>query len=323
MTTEGLMPVAAVAELIREGHYLSLAGDEAALRQLPLGHWIGGTIPYFMAATGGTVSRDQVFVQPVTGFAAAPRLRLYDAGSLPQLCRNAPDHGFSLLIVPAFSTCHGDFARNAPNYEDMYLKPLAGWVAGTHLDDAGHATPQVVLGSSGEFSAEHAVVMDVELPPERFAQIDIVNPFKPGDGDAISFPDTGFSVDICRVNGEAMHLADYLCALEVDTRLPLVADYCGASVNVSIKHIDAAARRVEFYAPVFPGLTYRLAIASGESAPPGIGGDVSPMFACNCILNFLYEGLEGQPAGALTGPATFGEIGYQLLNQTQVVLTIR
>jgi hypothetical protein len=327
MQKEGLMPVAAVAELIRAGHYLSLAGDEAALRQLPLGNWIGGTIPYFMAATGGTVSRDQVFVQAVTGFASPPRLRLYDPGTLPQLCRNAPDHGFSLLIVPAFSACHGDFARNAPNYEDMYLKPLAGWVAGTHLDDAGHATPRVVLGPSGEFSAEHAVVMDVELPPERFAQIDIINPFKPGDGDAISFAETGFSVDTCFVNGEPMPLADYLSNLGVDTRLPLVADYCGASVNVSIKQIDMGARRVELYAPVFPGLNYRLATPSGEVAPPSVGGDASagvpPTFACNCILNFLYEGLEGQRAGALTGPATFGEIGYQLLNQTQVVLTVR
>ena len=45
-------------------------------------------------------------------------------------------------------------------------------------------------------------------------------------------------------------------------------------------------------------------------------------FSCNCILNFLFGELEGQSIGALQGPVTFGEIGYQLLNQTLVVLRI-
>ncbi len=40
-------------------------------------------------------------------------------------------------------------------------------------------------------------------------------------------------------------------------------------------------------------------------------------FACNCVLNFLYGKLEGAQAG-LPGPFTFGEIAYQLLNQTMV-----
>ena len=49
MPTEGLMPVPVVAGLIRDGHFLCLAGDEAALRQLPPGNWIGGTIPFIRA----------------------------------------------------------------------------------------------------------------------------------------------------------------------------------------------------------------------------------------------------------------------------------
>lgn len=51
---EGLMPVGEAAELIRSGKYLSIAGDEQALKQLPTGNWIGGTIPYFMAEQGGS-----------------------------------------------------------------------------------------------------------------------------------------------------------------------------------------------------------------------------------------------------------------------------
>ena len=45
-------------------------------------------------------------------------------------------------------------------------------------------------------------------------------------------------------------------------------------------------------------------------------------FSCNCILNYLYSELEGKKTGGITGPITFGEIAYQLLNQTMVYLTI-
>ncbi len=40
-------------------------------------------------------------------------------------------------------------------------------------------------------------------------------------------------------------------------------------------------------------------------------------------MNFLYGELEGQRISDLQGPVTFGEIGYQLLNQTMVVLRIQ
>lgn len=325
-TTQGLMPVAAAAELIRAGKYLSIAGDEAALRQLPTGQWIGGTIPYFMAADGGTVSRDQVYVNEIATFAAPPVLRFYDPAALPQLCRNAPDNGYSILIIPAFSECHASFARNAPNYEDMYMKPLIGWIAGVHLDDLNQVSPKVVLGTTGEFSDQDAVVMEVALPLEKFAQIDIVNLFRPGKGDAISFDATGFSAGDCRIDGQPGNLADYLLKREIDTRLPLVADYSGAMVNVSIKAIDRDARRVDFYAPVFPGLEYRIAapvtdyVESFQAALPPAAADIS--FSCNCILNFLYSDLAGKRTGSVTGPMTFGEIGYQLLNQTLVYLSI-
>ena len=48
----------------------------------------------------------------------------------------------------------------------------------------------------------------------------------------------------------------------------------------------------------------------------------SKSFSCNCVLNYLYAGLEGKKTGEFNGPATFGEIAYQLLNQTLVYLTI-
>jgi hypothetical protein len=39
-------------------------------------------------------------------------------------------------------------------------------------------------------------------------------------------------------------------------------------------------------------------------------------------LNYLYGKLEGRKTGDLTGPITFGEIAFQLLNQTLVYLEV-
>ena len=320
-----LVSVAEAAALIRQDKTLSIAGDEAALIQLPKGRWIGGTIPYFMAASGGCASRERVFVTDIPVSAEAPRMRLCDVDALPSICHKAPENGFTLLIIPAFSEAHERFARDAPGYEDMYMKPLAGWIAGVHLDDLGKRTPKVVLGETGEMTDQKAVVIDVPLPPEKMARIDIVNLFTQGDGDAITFPEGGFSAGTALINGRPVAFADYLAERKVDTKLPLVADYCGAMVNVSFKGVSAD-NRVDFYAPVFPGQTYKLAapvgdyVGSFQSALPANIDGLS--FSCNCILNYLYSNLEGRKTGDVVGPITFGEIAYQLLNQTLVYLAI-
>jgi hypothetical protein len=108
-----------------------------------------------------------------------------------------------------------------------------------------------------------------------------------------------------------------------DASQPLVADYAGTNINVSIKAVDEKAGRVSFYAPVFPDVDYR------EAAPVGdyvdafskfVPGDAQPILSCNCILNYLYGKLEGRRTGPFSGPVTFGEIAHQLLNQTLVYL---
>jgi hypothetical protein len=46
------------------------------------------------------------------------------------------------------------------------------------------------------------------------------------------------------------------------------------------------------------------------------------VFSCNCVLNYLYASLDGKKTGFFTGPVTFGEIAYILMNQTIVYLSI-
>ncbi|MBL8472746.1 MAG: hypothetical protein KF778_11535 [Rhodocyclaceae bacterium] len=325
MSGQLVSPSVAVA-MIKTGRYFSVAGDESLLATLPKGNWIGGSITYFMGQDGGETTRDRLFVTPLPTFGLQPELRMYDLASLPQVCEDAPAHGYSVIIIPAFTDVHVAFARNAPNYPDMYMKPLIGWIAGLHLDDVGMRDPVVVDGREVRLSDREVAVLHVPLPQERNARIDIVNLFVPGDGPAIVFPQGGFSAGACRVGGEAVNLADYITRQKIDTRLPLVADYCGAKINVSVRAVDAARQRVDFYAPVFEDMEYRFAApiadyvqAFQRALPDGVERE---SFSCNCILNYLYSELEGKKTGNMTGPMTFGEVAYQLMNQTMVYLTI-
>lgn len=314
------------AALIRAGHTLMLAGDAALLAKMPRGAWIGGTIPYFMGQAGGETTRDKLFVTDIATHGLAPELRHYDTARLANVCVDAPANGYTLLIIPAFTETHSSFARNAPGYEDMFMKPLAGWVAGIHLDDLGSAQPRIFLGSTGASFDDGAAVMHVPLPESKFAHIDIINLFVQGDGDRIRFIDSGFSVENCLVDGAPMNFAEYCITRKLDTRLPLVADYCGASINVAIKGIDAAAGRVDFYAPIFDDVEYRIATAVPDYVQAfrsALPKDVAAVtFSCNCVLNYLYSELEGKRVEKMLGPMTFGEIAYQLLNQTLVFLTV-
>jgi hypothetical protein len=239
----------------------------------------------------------------------------------------APQNGFSLIILPAFAEVHFDYAQNASTYEDMFMKPLIGWVAGIHLDDMGKRSPKVRDGRSANLLENQAVVIHVPLPDNAGANVEIVNLCSQGDGDTLEFQTSGFEATQCLVNGKPTSLAKYLKSIDHDSRLPLVADYCGAKINVSLRTVDHEQDKVDFYAPVFPHIPYKLA------KPWDTGYDVAfvqaaanlpdnPPFSCNCILNYLYSGLEGRHTGSATGPVTFGEIAYILLNQTMVLLSI-
>ncbi len=315
------------AGMIQSGATLAIAGDEDLLAALPCGNWIGGTIAYFMGQDGGTTTRERLLVTPLPGGAGlAPSIKLYDMATLTQVCADAPANGYSVIILPAFSDVHAEYAEHASHYDEMFMKPLVGWVSGIHLDDMGRRTPKVRDGRTGVLHGDQAVVAHVPLPNHVSAQVHIVNLFTQGGGDTIEFPEGGFEASTCLVNGKPTSLVQYLKRLRHDARLPLVADYSGALINVSLKTVDEARDKVEFYGPVFPRVAYQLAAPfSGDyetSFAAAIAGLPPADFSCNCILNYLYCGLEGKSTGQVTGPMTFGEIAYVLLNQTMVQLTL-
>lgn len=315
------------AALIRSGRNALLAGDEALLRQLPRGNWVGGTCPYFIGEEGGTMSREKIFVTVLPDEVTAIATRFYDARELRTIAADGPDNGFTFLIIPAFAPVHQSFAENVRDYAGIFDRPLLGWIAGSALKDADRGKPLVFDGRSGESSTEHAVAVHATLRPRVVAEIGIVNLFTPDGGDSITVDKAGFSCTDACVNGVSTNLAQYLVDAKVDTRLPLVADYFDAMVNVSVRSIDATRGEVSFYAPLFPNVTYRLA-RPVENYEAAFSREVRrigavPTLAMNCILNYTYGALEGKCAGDIRCPVTFGEIAYGLLNQTLVYMVLR
>jgi hypothetical protein len=317
-----------VMGMIKKGKKLILAGQESLLKELPDGRWIGGTIPYFMGDNGGEFTTEKIFINEVPDYAKDIKLIAYTEDTISKVYEDAFPNGLSVIIIPASSPVHLSFALNAPSYKNFAMTPLIGWISGINLADAGKTKAKVFFGEKYKSFENAAVVMHIELPQSKYAEINIVNIFKQGSGDIISFENTSFSVKDAIINGAKVNFADYIKKNNIDIKLPLVANYSGAMINISFQAVNEAEKKVDFYAPVFKGVDYRLAAPVGdyvsEFTKKMPTADVNNIFfSCNCILNYLYSELEGKSTGGVTGPITFGEIAYQLLNQTLAYVTIK
>lgn len=321
-----MMSVAEASQKIEAGATLVLAGSEKALSQLPKGKWIGGTSVYFVTEEGGKVDHENVFVTEIEK-AVNARAVVYAGEDLPSLTMNRFDNGLSMILIPAFSQAHSDFAIKGAEFPGLFEQPLMGWITGVHLDDIGSAKPKVFDGATGQAHEEGAAALHVELSAGDVADLDILNLFEQSEtSDVITFDADGFGAKTAKINGEELDFAAYLNEAGVDTQLPLVANYAGAMVNVSFQSVDAE-NGVAFYAPVVAGVEYHIAKPMGDDYAKAFAasaiGDGAAELSCNCILNYLYGELEGKKTGSFTGPATFGEIAYILLNQTMVRLAVK
>jgi hypothetical protein len=322
-----LLTLPEATEAIQNGKRLLLAADEEILSALPSGSWVGGTTPYFMTSESGVCSRDKVFATELPDEIVSVRITELDAAHLPDIYENMPCNGFGIVILPAGSVVHREFAMNAPYYTNFAGGPLAGWISGTHVSEIGHRTAKAYSGASASRDGDKAVVLYAELPGSHYADIEILNLFEPSNAETITFDQAGFSAKTARIDGREVPFADYVLKTELDTRLPLVADYCGAMINISFQSVDPETGIVTFYAPVFPHIPYHHAKPIADYVTAFLSKmrreHVRTMvFSCNCILNYLYSELEGKSTGGIAGPITFGEIAYQLLNQTMVYLTV-
>src|ERR1035437_4668657 len=135
MTTNVMCSLQEASARIAQGGHLLLAGGEHLIRQLPRGSWIGGTIPYFMAAQGGTHTNEMIFVTELPREATVKSIRLYTVDKLPSIPSDTADNGFSVIIIPAGSEAHQVYARDAGTYPGLFLTPTIGWIAGVGVED--------------------------------------------------------------------------------------------------------------------------------------------------------------------------------------------
>jgi len=318
-----LMTLNKTSELIGSGKLLHIAGTEALLKKLPKGNWVGGSTEYFMVKEGGKVTDELLFVTefPYTEFS----VKSYSSHEIETVAEDAYDNGFSIVIVPFDSMVHKVYAHNAAYYKDMFIKNITGWVSGVNLEKF-EQTPIAVDGTTGESYSDRAVTLHLEVPRNKTVSINIINIFTQDESSpVIEFTEEGFKSEKCLVDGEEILLADYIAKNNIDTKLPLVGNYSGNGVNISFKSIENGV--VDFYAPVFSGIKYRMAKGISDYAKEFNKRlvdctDKQAVFSCNCILNFLYGELEGKSIDVFAGSITFGEIAYQLINQTLVYVSV-
>lgn len=309
--------------LINEGKTLHIAADDMLLKKLPKGKWIGGTTPYFISDEGGVFTKDKLFVDEID-YAEDIKISVYGKYNIFQVVEECYDNGLTMLIMPYGSTVATKYSKEAPEIEELLMHPIVGWISGLDLNGEGQA--KVYDGTRGESYTDKAVAMYIKLPEGKTAMINMINIFSDDKTDpVIRFPENDLSVTKCSVNGQDVNFAEYIAKKGIDTKMPLVADYNGSYINTSIKEVKEGS--VSFYAPVFKNIEYRFATSVDDYAKEfktriEKAGARNPVISCNCILNYLYGDLTGKKIPPYTGPVTFGEIAYQLLNQTLVYCEI-
>ena len=311
------------SDMINSGKWLHISGNEDLLKKLPSGNWIGGSTEYFMNTNGGIVTDENLFVAEIPYDNC--KIASYDEKNIENITEDAFENGFTITILPFDSEAHKLYAAKASGFKGMFAKNIVGWISGLNLSKNSQ-TPIAVNGKTTECSNSKAVALHIQTPSNQVVNIGIVNIFTPNeDGPLIEFYKDGFTVDKCLIDGREVVFADYIAQSGIDTKLPLVGSYSGAGVNVSFKQIENGT--VYFYAPVFKNIKYRFANKISDYAKEFEGKlkqfeNAKAVFSCNCILNFLYGELEGKQMQHFYGPITFGEIAYQLVNQTLVYVVI-
>jgi len=340
-----------VADMIRSGETLMLSGTEEVLTGLPNGNWVGGTSSYFMCKDGGQKNTDKIFVMKLPEGAKLEQVKFYDAEHLADISKESPNNGFTYLLMPFGTKAHLDYAEKAPFFPGQFNKITIGWVAGVALEDIGKKTTKVFNGVNGQVSETDALAMHCGLPATKYAMISTINIYEADKKATIVFPNSGFEVGNCFVNGEPTNIVKYMKENNIDIKYPIVAnfqfgsavskrldtsgytsfteyptvpDHSGNYVNISFAGIKDD--KAQLYAPVFRDVKYYFSKPADyltEFNKNATAASEELALSFSCILNYVNSNLEGKVTKGMYGPFTFGEIAYQLLNQTLVYLDIK
>ena len=318
--TQGLFTVEEVSSMIRSENKLLLAGDVKLLSQLPKGNWIGGSTPYFILNQGCRVtSSDKIFVNQLPDFVTETVVKEYDETNIQTIFNDGPENGFTVLIMPYNSLVSVEYALNATNYENFAAHPVCGWCSGQPMEVLHTEKACTASGIASDIYTDKAVAMHVSLPENKYAEIHIYSPYKQGNGDVITFDYEGMTLKDAFINGVKRNFAEYLREINHNMFRPIVADYCGAQINVV--SCDISQDELQMTAPVFKSLEYRIAAINDNIVEPSMA-DERIVFSVTCVGFFIQPDLCEQYLKKMNGPVVFSEIAYQLVGQTTVYVTI-
>ncbi len=322
-----LFTLSETISLIEQKRHLVITADESLLKKLPKGNWIAGTSPYFMTVDGGHHTKDKLFVDDFTAYGVEFQYYKYSKDNIFEITENSFDNGFIFLILPMASNVLERFGTDSLHFKNIFKNPIVGYVAGIDLQNKDNPSPKVYLGTTLEELSDFGVSMHVQLPENQVARVEIINPNSIDlQSPTFTFPKTSFSQSSCIIDGKKSNIADYLISIQHPTMgIPLISSNNGALINRDVKTIDAQNKTVDFYSPVFSDEVYRLAKPVSDytalfNEKLSVNKEVV-IYSCLCVSFYLLGNLEKKSVG-IDGAFTFGEIAYQILNQTSVFLCL-
>lgn len=323
-----LYSVEEVSDFIKAGKIMSLAASEKTLRMLPKGNWIGGTTPYFMDLECGKINDSKIFIDDFTCIAEDFRIERFSASNISTIVSNSFENGFTILILPFDTAVSKTFALNSLSYDEIYRNPVVGYVAAVRLEELGREIPANINGTDLSVSTTEAIVLHIKLPNNKVARAEIFNLDSINkDSDEIVFPVTSFVQSDCLINGKKANIAQYLSEKKyVDAApRPLITNINGALINRDIREINVEKGEVSFFSPAYEDDIYHVANISTNYYEDfnKILKDLpnKPIYSVICVSYLLLGELEGKKIN-VEGVFALGEIAFQLLNKTLVVLEI-
>ena len=252
-------------------------------------------------------------------------IKTYTADTIKNVVTDGYDNGFTIIILPFGTAISTEYALHANDFDEMYMRPIAGWVAGRNLDNP-EQIPKVGNGQEGQVYEDKGVAVHVQLPEGKIATVNIVNIFTPNKNfPVLEFDEEKSLVKNCFVDGKKTVFADFIKEYNASSLAPMIGDYSGALINISMQAITDDG--VQLAAPPAKGIKYHWAspvedyAAAFQSHAKELESK-NIAFACNCLYNFMYGQLEGKKIPVFAGPATWGEIAYKLVNQTFVYVAV-
>lgn len=323
-----LCTLSEVQELITAGRTLVLAGPYYLLEQLPRGNWVAGMTCRYVSQGHCCETLDKIFLFDLSETINQFWITSYHAFSLEALYRDPFPHGFSILVMPAFSRVHRYFTLHSGMQIRGERVPYCGWVSGISRHVGEFREPVVIDGYTHRAYTDRVVVMHCALPYSLQPQVHLVTPHTAGPGDRIEFDTMAFVVEEVIVNGERRLAPEYFSEAYAGGGMrPLVTTLRGLPVSVSPLP-PIGERSVTFATAVIPGLEYRIAQRLEED-PKTLCKSLSqeipnePLLAFYCNENYESLSLAGTPYSRADGIFTHGEVASVMFNSTSVYLSIQ